>query len=392
MTIGDTVADAEPLGGGEGGRPPAMLRREARVDLAAISRNVRRLRELAGTPHAMVVVKANGYGHGSVPVARAALAGGADWLGVVDIAEALQLRDAGIDAPLLCWLHARDADFGAALDARIDVGVSSRDQLQAVAAAARARGLVGAVHVKVDTGLGRNGVAESEWRRVFEDAAGLQQEGVLRVRGVFSHLANAGPEEDARQVAAFELALATAEVAGVRPDLRHLAATAGALRVPESRYDLVRLGIGVYGLSPFDDATSADLGLTPALTLVGGVVSVKRVPAGTGVSYGYSYRTTAEANLALVSLGYADGIPRLASNRAPVSINGRRYTVTGRVAMDQFVVDMGADTCAVGDDVVLFGDPATGVPSADEWAEAAETINYEIVTRLGGRIERRYLP
>ena len=390
MTLGDAVADAEPLGEGAGG-PPAMLRREARIDLAAISGNVRRLREIAGTPDAMVVVKANGYGHGSVPAARAALAGGATWLGVVDIAEALQLRDAGIEAPLLCWLHAADADFGAALDARIDVGVSSAEQLRAVAAAARDRGLVGAVHVKVDTGLGRNGVAENEWRAVFEHAAALELEGVVRIRGVFSHLANAGAEEDARQVAAFELALAAAEAAGVRPELRHLASTAGAVRVPESRYDMVRLGIGVYGLSPFDDATSADLGLTPALTLVGGVVSVKRVPAGTGVSYGYSYRTTGEANLALVSLGYADGIPRLASNRAPVSINGRRYTVTGRIAMDQFVVDMGADTCEVGDDVVLFGDPETGVPSADEWAEAAETINYEIVTRLGGRIERRYV-
>jgi alanine racemase len=391
VTLGDAVADAEPLGG-RAGAAPAMLRREARIDLSAISRNVRRLRELAGTPHAMAVVKANGYGHGSVPAARAALAGGADWLGVVDITEALQLRDAGIDAPVLCWLHAVEADFGAALDARIDVGVSSRDQLHAVAAAARDRGLVAAVHVKVDTGLGRNGVGETEWRGVFEDAAALQREGIVRVRGVFSHLANAGPEEDSRQIAAFELALATAEAEGVRPELRHLASTAGAVRVPESRYDLVRLGIGVYGLSPFDDATSADLGLTPALTLVGGVVSVKRVPAGTGVSYGYSYRTTTEATLALVSLGYADGIPRLASNRAPVSINGRRYTVTGRVAMDQFVVDMGADSCEVGDDVVLFGDPETGVPSADEWADAAETINYEIVTRLGGRIERRYEP
>jgi len=389
VTMGDAVADAEPLGAGAG-TPPAMLRREARIDLAAISRNVRRLRDLAGTPHAMAVVKADGYGHGAEPVARAALAGGADWLGVVDIAEALRLRRAGIDAPVLCWLHARDADFGAALDARVDVGVSSRDQLREVAAAARGCGVVGFVHVKVDTGLGRNGVEETGWRAVFEDAAALEAEGVLRVRGVFSHLANAGPEEDARQVAAFERALSVAGDAGVRPDLRHLASTAGAIRVPESRFDLVRLGIGVYGLSPFEDATSADLGLTPVLTLLGGVVAVKRVPAGTGVSYGYSYRTTARANLALVSLGYADGIPRLASNRAPVSINGRRYTVTGRVAMDQFVVDMGTDTCEVGDDVVLFGDPATGVPSADEWADAAETINYEIVTRLGGRIERRY--
>src|SRR3712207_884357 len=169
-----------------------MLRREARVDLAAIRRNVRRLREIAGTPHAMAVVKADGYGHGSVPVARAALAGGADWLGVVDIAEALRLRDAGIDAPLLCWLHAADADFGAALDASIDVGVSSRKQLNAVAAAARDRGLVAAVHVKVDTGLGRNGVPESEWRGGVGGGAPPPVEGGVRVRGGVGHPPHAG--------------------------------------------------------------------------------------------------------------------------------------------------------------------------------------------------------
>ena len=382
---GDAVADAEPT------QAPAQLRREARVDLSAITRNVAQLRSVAGTPHLMAVVKANGYGHGSVPVARAALAGGADWLGVVDIAEALEVRAAGIDAPLLTWIHHADADFAAAVDAGIDIGVNSREQLTAAAAAAPT-GSPAMVQLKVDTGLGRNGAAPGEWESLFEDAATLQTRGRILVRGVFSHLANAGEREDAAQIAAFEAALALATSAGIHAPLRHLASTAAAIRVPASRYDMVRTGIGIYGLSPFDDASSAELGLTPALTLTGGVVAVKRVPAGSGVSYGYSYRTTADTTLALVSLGYADGVPRLASNRAPVSINGTRYTVSGRIAMDQFVVDLGMDTCEVGDDVVLFGDPATGVPSADDWAHAAETINYEIVTRLGGRIVRRYEP
>jgi len=248
------------------------------------------------------------------------------------------------------------------------------------------------VHIKVDTGLGRGGIAFEECASLFERAAGLEQRGLLRVRGVFSHLANAGEEEDARQVALFERAVALARAAGLDPELRHLAATAGALAVPAARFDMVRLGIGVYGLSPFDDRTSADLGLVPALELSAAVVSVKRVPAGHGVSYGYAYRTREETTLALVPLGYAEGIPRSASDRAPVSIGGRTHRIAGRVAMDQFVVDVGETRVEVGDRAVLFGDPARGVPSADDWARASGTINYEIVTRLGGRIERRYLP
>lgn len=383
MSLGDRVADAEAM------QAPAELHREARVDLGAIERNVATLLRTAGTPHLMAVVKANGYGHGSVPVARAALAGGADWLGVVDIREALELRAAGIDAPILTWIHDPATDYGVAIHAGIDIGVNSRGQLDSAASAGTAEAPA-VVQLKLDTGLGRNGAGEGEWGALFERAAALVSRGSIRMRGIFSHLANAGARADASQVAAFDAALALAASAGLQPGLRHLASTAAALRVPASRFDMVRTGIGIYGLSPFDDATSADLGLTPALTLTGGVVAVKRVPAGSGVSYGYSYRTAEDTNLALVSLGYADGIPRLASSRAPVVIRGSRYTISGRIAMDQFVVDLGQDSCAVGDDVVLFGDPTTGVPSADEWADAAETINYEIVTRLGGRILRRY--
>lgn len=362
--------------------------REASVSQSAISGNVETLRRLSAAPQVMAVVKADGYGHGAVASARAALDGGADWLGVADMTEALALRAAGIDAPLLAWLHEPQADFGGAIAANIDLGVSYLEQLERVAAADG----VANVHLKVDTGLGRNGIARSDWASVFERAAALQAAGRMRVRGLFSHLANAGREEDLRQVAAFDAAAGAARAAGLEPQLLHLAATAGAIDVPEARYDMVRLGIGIYGLSPFADRGSAQLGLVPAMTLSAAIASVKRVPSGSGVSYGFSYRTPAECTLALVPLGYADGVPRSASGLGPVVINGRRYRVAGRVAMDQFVVDLGDDTVRVGDRAVLFGDPAEGAPSADEWAEAAGTINYEIVTRIGSRVQTTWHP
>lgn len=365
--------------------------REARVDLSAISANVETLRRRIGAGQTMAVVKAGGYGHGAVPTARAAIEGGADWLGVVEIAEALELRRAGLDAPLLTWLHAPDARFAGAVDARIDIGVGALQTLDRVAADS-SRAAPARVHLKVDTGLGRGGASPLEWESYFAAAAAHERRGVLRVVGLFSHLANAGEAADADQLAAFERATGLAASAGLDVELRHLASTAGALRRPATRLDMVRLGIGIYGLSPFDDEGSAALGLRPALELSAAIVSAKRVPAGTGVSYGHQYRTTRETTLALVPLGYAEGIPRQASGVAPVSINGVTYRIAGRVAMDQFVVDTGDAPVAVGDRAVLFGDPATGIPSADDWATACGTINYEIVTRLGGRIERSYTP
>lgn len=360
--------------------------REAVIDLRAIVANVEALRGAVGDVLAMVVVKANGYGHGAVPSARAALEGGADWLGVVDLAEALELRAAGIDAPVLAWLHDADADFDDAVAAGIDIGVSYAEQLDRVAyGPGRA-----VVQLKVDTGLGRNGAAPGDWDGFFAAAAAHERAGRISVRGVWSHLANAGEQHDAAQVASFTLAVDAARAAGLDLELTHLAATGGALRVPASRFGLVRFGISAYGLSPFDDMDL--LGLRPAMELAATVVSAKRVPAGTGVSYGHDYRTTAETTLALVPLGYADGIPRHASGRGPVSIGGVTYRVAGRVAMDQFVVDVGDAPVRVGDRAVLFGDPATGVPSAEDWAAAADTINYEIVTRIGNRVPRRYLP
>ena len=364
----------------------ARALREARVDLGAIARNVETIRAAVGGSEVMAVVKANGYGHGAVESARAALAGGASWIGVVEISEGLALRAAGIDAPVLAWLHGSGADFAAATTAGIDLGVNHLEQLERVAATPG----VHQVHLKVDTGLGRNGAAEDDCAGFFAAAASYERAGRIRVRGFFSHLANAGPQADAEQVHRFTRMLEQARSAGLDPSIVHLAASAAALREPAARFGLVRIGVSAYGLSPFDDATSADLGLTPAMELSAEIVSVKRVPAGSGISYGHDYVTSATTTLALVPIGYADGVPRHASGAGPVSINGRLFTVSGRVAMDQFVVDVGDTPVAVGDRAILFGDPATGVPSATDWAHAADTINYEIVTRIGNRVERRY--
>lgn len=357
---------------------------EAVVSLGAIADNVRTLRSAVGDVAVLAVVKADGYGHGAVPAARAAVDGGAAWLGTAHIVEALALRAAAITAPILAWLHEPDADFAAAIAADVDLGISSRAQLEKAAAIGGAR-----VHLKVDSGLGRNGASGADWSALVLAAAAAQRAGRLVVRGVWSHLANAGDEADAQQIAVFESALAEARHAGLDPEVVHLAATQGALRHPEARFSLVRLGIGIYGLRPDVDPVA---GLVPAMTLTAPVVSVKRVAAGHGVSYGFDYRTAGETTLALVPLGYADGVPRSASGRGRVSIGGTTYPVAGRIAMDQIVVDVGDAPVAVGDPVVLFGDPATGAPSADEWAQAAGTINYEIVTCIGPRVARRYVP
>jgi len=361
--------------------------REALVDLGAISGNVETVRRTVGAAEVMVVVKANGYGHGAVESARAALAGGATSLGVVEIDEALALRAAGIDAPVLAWLHGSGADFQTAVDAGIQIGVSHLDQLERVAATTGTP----VVHLKVDTGLGRNGVTEADCAAFFAAAVRHERAGRIRVVGFFSHLANAGHTADDAQIARFTALLAQAVAAGLDPHVVHLAASAGALRVEESRFGMVRIGVAAYGLSPFDDASSADLGLIPAMRLSAEIVSVKRVPVGSGVSYGHDYVTGRATTLALVPIGYADGIPRHASGSGPVSIGGARFAISGRVAMDQFVVDVGDAPVAVGDRAVLFGDPRDGVPSATEWADAASTINYEIVTRIGARVARRYV-
>jgi alanine racemase len=362
--------------------------RAARIDLDALRSNVAAIRDIVAPALTMGVVKADAYGHGVALVAPVLAEAGIDWLGVADLSEGLALRAASVTRPVLAWLHGPSTDFAPAVDADIDIGVSSLTQLERAAAASSGSGRSAVVQLKVDSGLSRNGISPAEREEVFARAAALQAAGGIRVRGIFSHLSNTSPADDARQKGVFEQALAEALAAGLDPELRHIASTQAAIDKPDYRFDMVRIGIGLYGLPAADTMDAAALGLRPVMQLEAEVAAARRVPAGTGVSYGYSHRTMHDTTLALVPLGYADGVPRSASNRAEVSINGRRCPVVGRIAMDQFLVDVGEGEVTVGDRVVLWGDPADGVPSAEQWASAADTIGYEIVTRVGPRVPR----
>jgi alanine racemase len=372
-----------------------MDRFAATVDLDAIRDNVANLCRRTGSAQVMAVVKADGYGHGMLPVATASVEAGAEWLGVAFVDEALALRAAGVQVPVLAWLVAPGDDVVAAADAGIDISLSADWGLEAAAAAAEITGRPTRVHLKVDTGLGRAGVTAAEWPLLAEAAAKREADGTIEVIGVWSHLAYAdapGHATIARQVAAFDEALAVAGRAGLRPQLRHLANSAATLALPATHFDLVRPGVAVYGLSPGPEVgTASSLGLRPAMRLTARVALAKQVPAGQGVSYAHRYTTSAATTLALVPLGYADGVPRHATNLGPVQVNGRRFSVSGTVCMDQFVVDVGDLPVAAGDEVVLFGPGDDGEPTAEDWAAAVGTINYEIVTRIGPRVPRRYI-
>jgi alanine racemase len=371
------------------------LRAEAAVDLAAVRDNTAALRAAAGDAGLMAVVKADGYGHGIVPCARAAVAGGAGWLGVAFVEEALALRGAGLDTPTLAWLFAPgEPRLAEAVAARVDLSVSAPWALTEVVAAARACAVPARVHLKVDTGLNRGGATVRQWEELVAAAQRAAGDGSVRVVGVWSHLAHAdAPDHPTidRQAAAFRDAVAAVERVGFAPELRHLANSAATLTRPDLRYDVVRPGLAVYGLSPVPDVGPPErFGLRPAMTLRARVALVKRVPAGAGVSYGHRYTTSRQTTLALVPLGYADGVPRNATNVAEVWVGGRRRRVAGSVCMDQFVVDVGDDPVREGDEVVLFGPGHGGEPTAQEWAAALDTISYEIVTRVGARVPRTY--
>lgn len=371
-------------------RERAPMRR-AEINVAAIRANLARVREVSGTDTIIAVLKSNAYGHGLIPVAEAAVAGGAAILGVADIDEALSLREGGIAAPVLCWLHGSDPDFPAAHAAGIELGISTLRQLELIAAVAAAAGTPATVHLKIDTGLSRNGFAERDWDAAFARAAELARSGVLRVRGIFSHLANTNAAADLAQARVFDDAVARLRAAGVEPELRHLASTAAAFRSPHLHYDAVRIGIGIYGLSPYPGVTSAELGLTPAMTLRAEIVALREVPAGTGVSYGHTYVCPRATTLALVAIGYADGMPRAVNGtNITVQIHGERFPIVGRIGMDQILVDLGGlgARAALGDCATLFGDPATGAPAIEEWSDAMETISYEIVVGIGPRVKR----
>lgn len=364
---------------------------EAVVDLGAVTANVRALREYTRGCAVMAVVKSDGYGHGMVPAARAAVAGGADWLGVVRAEEALALRAAGLTVPVLCLMAAADQPHEAAIRAGVDLTAGTEAMVCQVAAAAVAAGQPASLHLKVDTGMSRGGATLADWPGVLAAALAAEAAGQVRITGVWSHLACADipghPSIDA-QVGAFTAAIAMAEQAGARPRLRHLANTPATVTLPQTWFDLVRPGGGIFGLATLPGG--APPWLRPAMAVRARLVQVKRVPAGTGVSYGHRYHTSAPATLGLVPLGYAEGVPRAATNVAEVLAGGRRRRIAGTVCMNQFVLDFADDPVAEGDEVVLFGPGDEGEPTAQEWADALGTISYDIVTGFAARVPRSY--
>jgi alanine racemase len=363
-------------------------RAEARIDLDRIKANIKHLKELSDSS-VMAVVKADAYGHGLVPVARAALEAGAASLGVALLEEAISLRKAGITAPILAWLVPPGSDFKLAVDNEIELAASSikaLEEIGAVKSANRPR-----VHLEVDTGMTRGGFL-GEWGRL--DAHHVAN---IDIVGIFSHFARADEPEETQnkeQRNRFKEMVATLESFGYTNIVRHLSNSAATLKDKESRFDMVRVGIAMYGLSP-DVKTlgdSASLGLKPAMQVRAKLHLVKTVPANSPVGYGATAHTTAETKLGIVAMGYADGIPRIAQG-AGVFVDGKRAPIIGRVSMDQFVVDLGADSKATtGDWVIVFGDGATGEYTADDWGLASNSINYEIVTRIGPRVSRIYAP
>jgi alanine racemase len=366
---------------------------EAVVDLGAIEHNVRVLREHAGPAQVMAVVKADGYGHGATGVARAALAAGAAELGVATVDEALALRADGITAPVLAWLHPPGLDFAPALLADVEIAVSSVRQLDELLDAVRRTGRTATVTVKVDTGLNRNGVAPALYPAMLTALRQAVAEHAIRLRGLMSHMVYADqPDNSLNDVQAqrFSEMLAQARDQGVRFEIAHLSNSSATMSRPDLAFDLVRPGIAVYGLSPVPQL--GDMGLIPAMTVKCAVVLVKSIRAGEGVSYGHTWIAERDTTVALMPIGYADGVFRSLGGRLNVLINGRRRPGVGRICMDQFLVDLGPGQIDVaeGDEAILFGPGSRGEPTAQDWADLLGTIHYEVVTSPRGRITRTY--
>lgn len=340
------------------------------VDLQAFRGNVRTLADLVAPSRTMLAVKADGYGHGLLPIARAALGSGADSLAVLDVAAALGLREAGIDAQLFAWLHGADTDFRRAIDHDVDLGVSSLLELRRIGEAHADR--AAAVHLKIDTGLHRNGASPEDWPALVGEALAYQERGQVRIAGIWSHLADASPADDAVALGEFRSALAVAAGLGVdlegpgRP-LLHLAASSAGIRMPEARFDLVRFGIAAYGSSPFDDRTARELGLTAPMTVYATVIA-----SGSGT--------------ATLDLGFADGIPANATT-GRVLLDGRRVRVR---TIDIDTMEVAAEA-ALGTEAIVFGPGDRGEPTAEEWAAWGDTIGDEILVRASTRIPRIYL-
>ncbi len=366
---------------------------EAVVDLDTVQANVAALRRHVGPATAvMAMVKSDGYGHGMVPAARAALAGGASWLGVVQTGDAIALREAGLDVPVVSLHGCPDAMHADAIRHGVDLTAGSAALVGHIAAAAGTAGQPARLHLEADTGMSRGGAIAADWPELVQAALAAQAAGRARIVGIWSHFACAdipGHEATASQLDAFRTALAVAERAGLRPEVRHLANGAATLTLPDSHFDLVRPGGVVYGLCTLPGGPPA--WLRPAMTLRARLIQVKRVPAGTAVSYGHRYAAGRATTLGVVPLGYNEGIPRSATNVAGlVFTRGRRVQIAGTVNQNHIVLDLGDEPAEAGDEVVLFGPGDHGEPTAQEWADKLGTISYEVVTRFTGKVPRTY--
>ncbi|SFT47564.1 alanine racemase [Actinopolyspora lacussalsi subsp. righensis] len=363
-----------------GGHEPTL-----EIDLAAVAANTRRfVRQARG--EVMAVVKADGFGHGLHAMVRTALASGATWLGTTSITEALAVRATGVDAPVLSWLNPVDADVTTACRHRVDLAVPSENHLAAVVEAAAWSGYRARVHLQLDTGMARDGAAPDEWADLMTTARRAEIAGHITVVGVMGHLARADEPGHPANTTGLRVMLSgvgTAEQAGLRPSTRHLAATAATLTEPETHLDLVRIGAGLVGIDPSESTR-----LRSALRFTAPVVQVRRVPAETGIGYGHTHVTDRATNLALLPVGYADGLRRDASEGAWVLVAGRRCPVAGVISMDQVVVDLGDDPVQPGTEAVVFGPGDDGEPTVYDWAHWAGTIPHEIVTGIGHRIRR----
>lgn len=363
------------------------------IDLGVLASNVSRIRAHVAGPEIMAVVKADAYGHGLVPCAKAAVAGGATWLATALLSEAIALRDAGLRVPVLAWLNTADDQFHECIKRGIDLAVNSVESLVSISAAAKKLGKKARVHIKIDTGLGRNGMMPSELDHVIFEI--FKNANHVDVVGVMSHFAYADEPENPTIASQVEIFCATVDKltnAGFNLEVKHLSNSAATLGLPDTYFNLVRPGIAIYGVSPGANVVIPDsLQLEPVMTLKSTIVLIKEVPPNTGVSYAHQYHTTDYTRLGLVPVGYADGLPRSASNSGPVYVGDRTLKVAGRICMDQFVLDLGNLDVSRGEEVIIFGNPAKGEPGVEEWAVAAGTIGYEIVTRIGPRVAREYV-
>lgn len=340
------------------------------IDRAAFAHNVRLLAERVAPAEVMLAVKANAYGHGMLELAPLALASGASSLAVLEIPAGLALRDAGLECRIFAWLHGAGSDVGAAVEAGIDLGVSTVQQLDAIAGVGRV-GRPARVHLKIDTGLRRNGALPERWPALVVAARDHAVRGRVVIEGIWSHLADASVDADERALTVFRDAVDTAAALGVEPPLRHLAASSAGWREPRTRFDLVRFGIAAYGISPFDDIAGEQLGLRAVMTLQ---TTVTDAPAPSGRRW--------------IAAGYADGVPETARG-ANVSIDGTRYSLEV-VEVDRSLI-FAPNEVSTGDVVTVFGEPSTGVPSAAEWARWARTIGDEIVTGVPQRVPRNFV-